>query len=110
MIALTAIKKTRYAGQAYSPGDSFEARDESDAYVLTSLLKVARRDPVSVPEAKGEPDPPVPEEAIASADADNYEPVVVPDETPVEAEPEPEPEAATPKKRTYRRRDLSAES
>jgi hypothetical protein len=104
-VSLIASKKLMYGLRGYAAGEPFEARDESDATVLVHLKMASR---VDAPRAKViEPEP---VEVQIEETAPEPEPV---EDTPApEAEPEPEaPVDAEPRKRrTYRRRDMAADT
>jgi hypothetical protein len=106
-VALVACKKLVYAGQGYTSGQSFEARDQADASLLVTL-GLASRAPV---QKVSEPEP---EPVIQPTTVDDvYTPLpdvppteAVSVETPPEESPEPEPVRV---KRAYKRRDMTAE-
>lgn len=94
MVQIIATKQMRYASRRLEAGESFEASDR-DAKVLIAARKASKKavfNPTNLPVRAAEP--------VAEADP-----------SPIS---EPETEAAqdapaTPRKRTYQRRDLKAE-
>jgi hypothetical protein len=113
---MVALKNMRYAGQPYTKGMTFEARDVSDATVLR-MAKLAADAPPSAVEPV-HPDAPESTPVSPSVFTDPSS-----EEAPIEPEPEEfpavsdaedvkdlEPETVpVPRRRTYRRKDLTAE-
>lgn len=95
-VSLVALKKVVYAGQTYTSGEVFEARDAADATVL-KLTKLAMDQPEPEPEPvpfiiTPDPEPAVEEVSVGSPADETAE----------------HPEAPK-RRRAYRRRDLQAE-
>jgi hypothetical protein len=97
---MVSLKPHVYAGKRLSVGDEFEVSGRSDARLLTAIGRAI----VAPPPAPEPPAPPPVSRPLARVFVPKAEAPAV---APVVAEPdsdEPKP------KRTYRRRDLSAES
>lgn len=95
-VSLCAKKNLRYAGEAYAAGAPFEARDEADAVVLR-MTGLAVDAPTPQPDTPVVPEPVIPEPPEIEPESVEADPS---SDAPTESEP--------PKRRTYRRRDMTA--
>jgi outer membrane biosynthesis protein TonB len=130
-IALVSLQRHVYAGRRFKPGDEFEARGQSDARLLIALKRAdfapAMQEPEPQPAAATvaavelpiaapvaiEPAPP-PDAATDAPSAETAEPTPTPAddqpaEQPTQAPAETAPAEPVKPRRTYRRRDMTAE-